>query len=577
MRTARSVRKIAEEASTELLTRADSGTSRPFRHLRRQLHQLSLAAQEFAEERDAQRLASCIARHACQLLNVDYASVAFYANGRPDITAACRGGTSCTVDEPSVVRVLVDQVLQEHSPRLAVGDSNEGQDWQDILVVPVKGLHRKVIATIVFVNKKTEQPMSDTDVAAAVGLARISSAAVDRARLFGHLHEWSRSLEMLLSFNAAVNQRLEPPQMVRQLLENAARFLKAGSGVVGLVVENPRGEKWMECEGRWEGGQWHAWSRRWHREEGMPGFVLESEFPYFASIYRHDPLADPDLAAQEEVHRCVCVPIKSMRGEVLGFFQLHRPPGEPEFTWQEAAFLESLGNTAAVAIENARLVESLEARNREIKRLSAEHVHRLEEERRHISRELHDEAGQALIGLKLGIQVLSGLLPEEAREAHAHLEALRGQLNESATRIKELATRLRPPVLDELGFPAALRQLALDFQQRLGLRVSVEIADDVELGNLAATSLYRIAQEALTNVSKHAQTDRAYLALHCDGNGDLVMVVRDEGRGFALSHPSPGLGLSGMKERVKMLHGRWSIESEPGRGTVLTVRVPRDG
>ncbi len=574
---ARGFSEVTTEVGPELLTRADP-TSRRARRLARQLQQLSLAAQEFADERDADRLAACMARHACGLLDADYAAVEFFANGRSDIGAACRGSTCCSLESWPQVTALQQQVLEEHVPRLAAAEELCDEELHDILIVPVKGLHRKVIATITFVNKKTGHPFGQNDLAAAVGLARIAAAAVDRARLFGHLQDWSKSLEMLLSFNAAVNQRLEPHQLVRQLLENASRFLKADGGIVGLTVEPPGGEgRWMQCEGRWQDGVWHDWNRRWSREEGMPGFVLVSEFPYFAADYPHDPLADEELARSGTIQRSLCVPIKSMTDQVLGFFQLHRGPGEAEFTWQEAAFLESLGNTAAVAIENARLVKSLEARNREIKRLSAEHVHRMEEERRHISRELHDEAGQALIGLKLGIQVLAALLPPEATDAHAHLNALRTQLNESATRIKELATRLRPPTLDELGFTSALRQLAADCRRRLGLAVTLFFDGEIEVDSDTATSLYRIAQEALTNVSKHARTDRAELAIRTGAAGTLEMTIRDWGCGFRSGDTHSGLGLLGMKERVKMLGGDWSLKSEPGVGTTLAVRIPHDG
>ncbi len=539
------------------------------------VERLALAAQDFSNERDNNRLAQCIARHACELLNADYSAVRLYRQQHLETHVASRGSSPAAVEGWPRVEALVARVLKERVPQVEWIETQEGgDDLRSILVAPIEGLHRRVIGTIEWVNKKISPRFERDDVAVAECLARIASCAVDRARLFGHLHDWSRSLEMLLSFNAAVNGRLEPRRLVRQLLENATRFLKAEGGVVGLAIESAAGGgSLMQCEGRWLRGKWYDWPRQWRPEEGIPGLVLVSEFPYFASDYRHDPLADPQLAVWHDVVRGLCVPVKNAQGQVLGFFELHRGEDEAEFTWQDAAFLESLGNTAAVAIENARLLKSLEARNREIKRLSAEHLHRLEAERQHISRELHDEAGQALIGLKLGIQIVSAHLPPGADEARRQLDQLRRQLNESATRIKDLATRLRPPALDELGFEAAVRQLAMESSCRLGLDVAVQFAAPADLPAEVATSLFRITQEALTNVSKHAGVTACRVAFRVDH--EIVLSIEDEGCGFDTSSPVDGLGLLGMKERVKMLRGRLLVESRIGRGTRLIVRIPR--
>jgi GAF domain-containing protein len=107
----------------------------------------------------------------------------------------------------------------------------------------------------------------------------------------------------------------------------------------------------VEADGYWAGGRWLDGLRRWKRGERTPGFVLGTEFPYFSNDYPADPLADPDRGG---VRRAMCVPLKNDRHQVLGFFELHRGGG-PLFSWHDAAFLESLANTAAVAVENARL------------------------------------------------------------------------------------------------------------------------------------------------------------------------------------------------------------------------------
>ncbi len=545
-----------------------------WRRSSQRLVQLSAAARDMAEQRDAQQLAQVLAFHLAQLLHVDYSCVHFYSNDQPDTSAACRGSSLCEPQPYRSLDQLIRRALKEHRLVREHATAALAQDClHEALVVPVMGMHRKVIATLAGANKKLEAPLGPEDIQAAVCLARMASAAVDRARLFQRLHEWSQSLEMLLSFNATVNQQLEPEQLVRQLLENATRFLKADGGLVGLAVEPSQGHPpAMQCVGHWQQGQWRSWQRRWGPEEGIPGFVLVSQFPYFANDYPNDPLADPELAARFGIRRSVCVPIKNCQEKVLGFFELHRREGEAEFTWLDAAFLESLGNTAAVAIENVRLLRSLEARNQEIKRLSAQYMHRLEEERRSISRELHDEAGQVLIGLKLGIQVLSGLLPAEARDAQEHLQRLRHQVNEAAARIKELATRLRPPALDELGFEAALHQLAAECRQRMGLIVDVHIQGNARVPSEAATSLFRIVQEALTNVSKHAGTNKA--RIHLTTGSQILLVISDQGKGFDPSQRGQGLGLLGIQERVKLLGGQLVVHSRPGAGTRLEVRIP---
>ena len=546
------------------------------RRREQQLEQLSAAAADLGEQRDVDQLAHTLARHTCLLLHADYACVQFYTNNQPDTSAASRGGVPCEVEELPLLDRLTALAVQQLQPVVYPAEPlPRCREIHAALVVPVQGLHRKVIATLGAVNKKLEAPFGREDVQAAVCLGRIAATAVDRARLFQRLQEWSQSLEMLLSFNAAVNRQLKPGMLVRQLLENATRFLKADGGLVGLAVEPSRGHApAMQCVGHWHQGRWRPWRRRWAPEQGIPGFVLVSQFPYFANDYPRDPLADPELANRYGVRRCVCVPIKNARDKVLGFFELYRRSGEPEFTWQDAAFLESLGNTAAVAIENARLLRSLAARNRQIKRLSAQYMHRLEEERCSISRELHDEAGQVLIGLKLGIQVLAGLLPPQAQDARQHLEQLRHQVNDAAARIKDLAARLRPPTLDQLGFEAALEQLAADCRTRMGLNVQVRLSRSAPLGDEVATSLYRIVQEALTNVSKHAGTDQVEITLQTTAE-ETILVVRDWGCGFEPARRGSGLGLLGIQERVKLLGGQLFLQSRPGWGTRLEVRIPR--
>ncbi len=390
------------------------------------------------------------------------------------------------------------------------------------------------------------------------------------ALLFFRIEEWKQLIETLISFNATVNQQLEPSELVRELVANVTGFLNAAGGAAGIVIPTEDGMV-TQSDGFFFDGNWHPYHRQWAPGDGIPGMVLNTEFPYLVNDYQANALADPKLKAFD-IGSCICVPIKNASEEVLGFFKLHRRIGEPEFTWQDAAFLESLGNTAAVAIQNARLVKSLELKNKQIKNLSQTHLRRLEQERQHIARELHDQTGQVLIGLKLRLQVLGGLLNDQQCDAKQELSQLQLQLNEATVQLKELAERLRPPTLDELGFEASLLQLVSEYRRHAHFKIRVDFQTQPNLTSESETAFYRIAQESLTNIAKHSGADAVELIFARQGDRQLFC-IRDDGRGFDLEQASNGLGLIGIKERVKMLGGKLEIHSSPGNGTTIEILI----
>jgi signal transduction histidine kinase len=556
----------------EQLFSADSGqrtseqqTGYDLRQARRQLEQISVAAQVFSLQLDYQHLLAEIASHAYEILRAD--RIIIYSNVDNQLQVEAQSPnirarqTEVSEDASWCVRFLKAKVTNEPS----------GDEIRNSLCVPLLSTQNRVLAVIEARNKRTGGHFTDQDVRVATCLARVAASAVDRARLFFRIEEWRQSIETLLSFNATVNQQLEPAEMVRELVANVTGFLDADGGAAGIVIHTDQGI-FAECESFWFDGQWHPYRRRWKPNEGIPGIVLETEFPLLINDYQSNLLVDPVLR-RFDIGSCICVPIKNSQEEVLGFFKLHRHLGEPEFTWQDAAFLETLGNTAAVAIENARLVKSLELKNEQIKNLSQGHLRRLEEERRHIARELHDETGQMLIGLKLRLQVLAGLLNDEQRDAKQELAALRIQVNAAASQLKDLAKRLRPPTLDELGFEASLRQLVAEFRQQAEFSIRVDFQSRPDLPSEAETALFRIAQESLTNVTKHAGATCVEIVFQKQ-NEQQVFSIRDDGAGFDPRRSTTGLGLIGIKERVKMLDGTVEVRSSIGKGTELEITLP---
>jgi two-component system sensor histidine kinase UhpB len=199
-----------------------------------------------------------------------------------------------------------------------------------------------------------------------------------------------------------------------------------------------------------------------------------------------------------------------------------------------------------------------------------------ERERQRVARELHDQAGQALTALQLGLsRVERSAASSETREMAASLRAM---AVDTMALIRSLALDLRPAALDELGLVSALRQYIKAFSERVGLPVDFDgdaIVD--ELPDEAKITLFRIVQEALTNVAKHANASRAWVALR-NGSDELRLLVADNGKGFDAKRAMNGenhqnLGLFGIQERCHLLGGRLDIIS-PGDGSLLRVTIP---
>ncbi len=462
------------------------------------------------------------------------------------------------------IHTLAPEQLEEDSDQLFTATA--------LIVVPVIDHQRQVIGLIATQNSLHPDGFRDVDIRALETVALQLSTALSRSRLFDRLQDWSQSLEMLLAFNTAINQHLTPNQLVNRLVENATSFLKADGGMAGFAIPSgDDGEHVMASESYFYKGEWHPLQRRWAARQGVPGSVLETEFVFLSNNYPADPTADPELIDRFNLQQVLCVPIKDVSGKMLGFFSLHKCDRSNPFTWQDAAFLETLGNSTAVAIQNAQLLKTLELKNHEIQTLSAGHVHHLEEERRHIARELHDEAGQMLIGIKLGLQVLARKVPLELNELSVELDRLRGLVNQSTTQLRDLARNLRPPTLDKLGLDIALQQLAAEYEQRSDLDI-VLLSDPLPdiMPDPIRTSLYRIVQEALTNIAKHAEATRVVIELRLVETS-LRLSIAAAGRGFDTSANPAGLGLLGMKERAGMLGGQLSVQSQRGKGTQICI------
>lgn len=238
--------------------------------------------------------------------------------------------------------------------------------------------------------------------------------------------------------------------------------------------------------------------------------------------------------------------------------------------------IESYANMAAVVIQNAWLFQEIEASNRQLHALSQRLMQAQEEERLHLSRELHDESGQLLSALAVQL----GLLNREVGNQDAveqRIMELKRIAEEIQYNLHQIAVNLRPASLDHLGLVTALHQYIKDFNRQHEIKVAFEVVglQDRRLPEDVETAVFRIVQESLTNVVLHASATRADVLVNILEN-KIISIVEDDGVGFSPTSQivEDHLGLFGMHERMEMLGGQLTIESSPGRGTAVNIEVP---
>ncbi|MBL6983033.1 MAG: HAMP domain-containing protein [Anaerolineales bacterium] len=197
-----------------------------------------------------------------------------------------------------------------------------------------------------------------------------------------------------------------------------------------------------------------------------------------------------------------------------------------------------------------------------------------EDERRRIARELHDSTSQSLTSLKVGLRALETIC--DRPETHHHVVNLRHVLNQTLEEVREMAIQLRPAALDDLGLTAALERYLANWQTQHDINVDCVIhTADSRLPEYVETAVYRIVQESLTNVARHAEATSVSVLVERRTN-DVITVIEDDGKGFDESKAKSGsrLGLLGMRERTELLGGKLTIESTPQKGTSLFFRIP---
>ena len=316
--------------------------------------------------------------------------------------------------------------------------------------------------------------------------------------------------------------------------------------------------------------------------EGIAGKVAQSG----RAILLEDISADPRTARPEWVRReglkaWLSVPLRAKEA-VLGVINVasHAPH---RFTKHDMHILHSIGDQVGVAIEEAKLYEQLRSSRERYRQLAHQVLLAQEEERRRIARELHDDTSQSLSGLAFNLQALiemADMIGVQDADFKSRLKKAHSLATQIGNEVGRLIADLRPTLLDTLGLIPAIRHYAETNLTPLGINVSFEFeAVGESLPPEMEVGLFRWAQGAIGNIMQHSEAKNVTISLKREGT-EIILSISDNGKGFDVSQltwieeSGRGAGLFSMKERVRLLGGNCSVQSQPGQGTTATARVP---
>ena len=391
-------------------------------------------------------------------------------------------------------------------------------------------------------------------------LAGQAAVAIENARLFEASTRWSRQLQSLNEIGNALATETDLGKLLDLVVRRLRELL--GARIVALAL--PSGADELRFAAVAGDGAEDVLGTTVSRAESKSGAVLERRRSERIDSVIDDPEVHQEVTRRLGARTGMWVPLIA-RDRVIGVIEIHDKEGpDARFSDDDLRLAETFAARAAVAVELSQ-------------RVAREAVRRVvqaqELERRRLARELHDETGQALTSILLGLKPL-----EEALADHPTLAALaelREHVVSALQDVRRLAVELRPAVLDDFGLVSALERLTDSFAEQKEIRVDFHSAlGETRLPSEVETTLYRVVQEALTNIVKHANAQSVSISIARRGSS-VAAVVEDDGEGFdPRKTRDEGIGLLGMRERLALLDGRLEVESRPGAGTTVVAEVP---
>ena len=463
-----------------------------------------------------------------------------------------RGILGALIDDAKPLRL--DNLADD--PR-SIGFPPSHPPMRSFLGVPI--LLRGVAYGNLYLTEKADgAPFTDEDEELTTLLSSQAAVAIENARLYEAATRWLKQLESLNEISNALVSEVDLSRLLDLIATRLRELMHARIVLIALpvtdgslIIRATDGEGSDELRGT-----------RFELETSKTGRVLERRRSERVDSLIDDIEMDQEAGRKMGARTGVFVPMM-LRDRAIGVISAHdKEGGDVRFTDEDVRLAEAFAARAAVAVDLSERV----ARDALRRVVGAQEL-----ERQRLARELHDETGQALTSILLKLKSFEDLGdPSSVADAMGELREL---VVTTLQDVRRLAVELRPKALDDFGLVPAIERLVGTFREQTGIEVDLESRlGSNRLPREIETTFYRITQEALTNVVKHAQAKHVSIVL-TRRDGSVAAVIEDDGRGITEA-AGDGLGLLGMRERIALVDGRLEVESSPGSGTTLSFEVP---
>lgn len=469
--------------------------------------------------------------------------------------------------------VLANNV--QNDPRFYDGiDATAGMTTRSILAVPM--VYQDQVIGVVEVINKTNGDFDQHDLEILEVLTHSAAIAIENARLYNETNRRAKQLEVLHELDRAIITNLLITDVYRTFALHSARLLAYDY----MSISFQEGEQIYIAFIKSQNKAILSAGAKLPFNTSAAGWAIKRGQP----LLRHNITTEARFAEDQHliaggIQSLLLIPLR-IKGQFTGAWNLgsHQIGA---YHPDDLKIAQAMADQLAIAIQNAWLFEEVQTGREQLQRLNRRIVSAQEEERQRLSRELHDEAGQALTALKIGLELIQGDLPPGSNGLADSVSEAINLTEMTMEQLRALARDLRPPALDTAGLNPTLQGLCREFARRTQLPIDYTGAELATLSDTINICLYRFLQEALTNVAKHAQAGQVWVKLTHEHHA-VCLTVEDNGQGFnqqvrmAANH-SKGIGLVGMQERLELLNGHLKLESHPGQGTCLKAIIPIEG